>query len=105
MGVWELGIQLTKVLQVVDGETVASEVQHHVLQCTGVTVGQHKPEDTRSAVIYADPTIANAAPVAIDPGWVSRGILHDLGPQSVCNRSTTHRSTRMTRLCLLNNLG
>ena len=80
MGVWELGVQLAKVLQVVDGETVASEVQHHVLQCTGVTIGQHKPGKHTALSFMRTPAIANAAPVAIDPGWVSRGILHDLGP-------------------------
>lgn len=75
-----LGVQLSELLQVVDGDWVAQEVEHHVQERNGVTVRQHET-------------------VSVDPFrvlWVGL----QLRKQNVCCRSHAHRGARVARVGL-----
>ena len=76
---------LTKVLEVVHGDTISSQVEHRVQKGTSVSIGQDKS-------------------VAVDPFRIGRTELHDFTPKDVRQRCHTHRHARVTRIGLLHHV-
>jgi hypothetical protein len=80
------GSHLTKAREVGFGETVAGQMQHGVLEGTGVTIGQNEP-------------------VPINPVRIFTAVLHNLGPQHVGHGGTPHGSAGMARISRLRLVG
>ena len=70
---------LAELLEIVQGQRVAGEVQHRVLQDRRVTRREHES-------------------VAIGPGWIRRVIGHHAGPQHVRQRRKGHRGALVARV-------
>lgn len=76
------GPQGTKRGQILDGDIVARQMQHGILQRARVPIGQDEA-------------------IAIDPRRIRRAVRHDTraaAPQDVCHGRTAHGSTGMARI-------
>lgn len=80
------GAQLAELLQVVQGQVIASQMQHGVQQCARMSIGKHKA-------------------ISVGPLGVLGRVVHHLGEQNVCDRGAAHRSTRVTGVRLLHHIG
>eukprot|EP00053_Salpingoeca_punica_P011021 m.98695 g.98695 ORF g.98695 m.98695 type:complete len:479 (-) comp15561_c0_seq1:53-1489(-) len=80
-----LAADLAEVLQVLDGEVVAREVQHDVLQGAAVAVGEDEA-------------------VAANPVRVLGRVVHELAPEDVGHGGAAHGSTRVAGLGFLHRI-
>jgi len=78
--------QLAELLEVVEGEAVAGQVEHGVLQGAGVAVGQDES-------------------VAVVPAGVGGGVVHDLRPEQVGHRGAAHGGAGMAGVGGLRHVG
>ncbi len=74
---------LAEVLDVVEAEVVAAEVQERVLEHAGVPAAEHEA-------------------VAVEPGRVGRVVAHDPREEDVAERRQSHRRAGVSRVRLLN---
>ena len=79
------GVQLTEVLQVVNGNVIPAQVQQRILQHGAVTVGQHEA-------------------VAVGPLRVGRVVAQVIVPQYLGDIRHTHGRTRVAGLGFLNRI-
>lgn len=81
-----LGSDLTKLLEVVHRYLVTSQMQHSVLQGTGVAITENES-------------------IAINPGRIFARVLHDFTPQQVGHGSASHGGSRVSRVGSLGLIG
>ena len=79
------GMQLAEVLDVVDGEVVAAQVQQRVQQHRAMTIGEHEA-------------------VAVEPGGIGRAVLEVRRPQGHGNVGHAHRHAGVAGLRLLDGI-
>jgi hypothetical protein len=73
------GAQGTKGGQILNRDIVARQMQHGILQRTGVAIGQDEA-------------------IAIDPRRIRRTVRHSVGPQDVRHGRAAHGSAGMARI-------
>ena len=78
--------QLAELLEVVEGQVVAGQMEHGVLQGAGVAVGQDEA-------------------VAVVPLGVGGGVVHHLRPEQVGHRGAAHGSSGMAGVGGLRHVG
>lgn len=81
-----LGTNPAELAQVLCADIVAREVQHGVLQGTGVSVTENET-------------------ITINPSTVFARVVHKLAPQQVSHGSASHGSSRMSRVGSLGLIG
>eukprot|EP00977_Amphora_coffeiformis_P011347 scaffold2737_cov156-Amphora_coffeaeformis.AAC.4 len=81
-----LGSQFAESSQVLRREIVAGQMQHGVLQGTGVSIGQDKA-------------------ITIDPGRILARVLHVLGPKQISHGGASHGGPGMSRVGRLGLIG
>ena len=81
-----LGIHLTELLKILDGQTSYTEkVKQRIVKSGTVTTGKNEA-------------------VSVDPLRILRVKVHFFAPERVSHRSGTKRETRVTGVCLLNHI-
>ena len=81
-----LAAQLPKLLAVIEGDVVAGQVEHAVLERTSVSVTQDEA-------------------VAVRPLGTARRKRHVLRPEEVSHRSAAHRGAGVSRISSLDHVG
>ena len=79
------GVQLTEVLDVVDGDVIAAQVQQGILQHGAMAVGQHKP-------------------VTVSPIGICRVVAKEIVPEDLGDVRHTHGSARVAGFGFLNRI-
>ena len=80
------GSELSKLFEIFNANVVSSQMQHGILQRTGVSVAEHEA-------------------ITIDPSGVFGRVLHDFGPQQIRHGGTAHGSAGMSRVGSLRLIG
>ena len=71
-----LAAELAKAGEILPGEIVSREVEHGVLERTGMTIGEDEA-------------------ITVDPGRVLARVVHDFAPEEMGHGGAAHRSARM----------
>jgi hypothetical protein len=81
-----LGSQLTKLAEIRSRQRITRQVQHGVLQGTGVSIAKHET-------------------IAVDPGRILSAVEHGFRPKEVGHRSAAHGRTGVSRVGCLGLIG